>query len=119
MNNDVTIKNGVFRRLKYLVLLQAGEKFRGIKEKPTKKSVFKAFLKVLVAVVVTAVLYLLLSLVRSKFFFVYDKELFTTVIFFDAKISFVTVSPLIVVAVKVGTLFATGDACAVCVALST
>ena len=90
MNNEATMKNGVFRRLKYLVLLQAGEKFRGIKEKPTKKTVFKSFLKVLAAVTVTAVLYLLMSVIRSKFFFTFDKELFTTVLFFTQIVSIVT-----------------------------
>ena len=39
----------------------------------------------------------------------------TTVIFFDAKISFVTVSPVIVVVVKLGIFLGTGDACAVLV----
>ena len=44
--------------------------------------------------------------------------MFTTLIFFAANISFVTVSPLIVLAVNAGTLLATGDACAVFVVLS-
>ena len=39
--------------------------------------------------------------------------MFTRVIFFAAKISFVTVSPVIVFAVKAGIFFSTGDACAV------
>lgn len=39
--------------------------------------------------------------------------MFKIVIFFDAKISLVTVSPVMVLVVKIGILSATGDACAV------
>ena len=89
-NNEIAIKNSLWRRLKYLVLLQAGEKFRGIKHRPGKKTVFRGFLKVLASIVVTAVLYLLFSVVKSKFSFTFDKELFTTVLFFTQIISIVT-----------------------------
>ena len=90
MNNEGAVKNSLWHRLKYLVLLQAGEKFRGIKHRPGKKAVLKGFLKVLAFVVVTATLYLLFGLIKSKFFFTFDKELFTTVLFFTQIISIVT-----------------------------
>ena len=90
MTEQSTIKNSLFRRLKYLVLLQAGEKFRGIKRGQVKSSIFRTFLKVLAAVVVTAVLYVVFTVVKSKFFFTFDKELFTTVIFLTQIISIIT-----------------------------
>ncbi len=89
MNNSKTMENSLFRRLKYLVLLQAGEKFRGIKTGIKKQSVFRTFLKVLIAVAVTAVLFFIFNYVKTKFAFSFDKELFTTVIFFTQIISIV------------------------------
>ena len=90
MTEQSTIKNSLWHRLKYLVLLQAGEKFRGIKRGQVKSSIFRTFLKVLAAVVVTAVLYVVFTVVKSKFFFTFDKELFTTVIFLTQIISIIT-----------------------------
>ena len=90
MSKESVIKNSLFRRLKYLVLLQAGEKFRGVKKRPDKATVFKSFLKVLAAVAVTAALYFVFSYIRSTFVFDFDKELFTTVIFLTQIISILT-----------------------------
>ena len=90
MNNADTMKNGLFRRLKYLVLLQAGENFRGVQKGQGKAEAFKIFLKVLGAIVVTAVLYFVFYFVKSKFSFDFDKELFTTVLFLTQIISIVT-----------------------------
>ena len=90
MNNVGTMKNSLWHRLKYLVLLQAGEKFRGLKHGPTKKSVFKTFLKVLAAVAVTGALAGVFSYIKSSYVFSFDKELFTTVIFFTQIISVLT-----------------------------
>ena len=90
MSNQVAAQNSLFHRLKYLVLLQAGEKFRGIKKGTEKQTLFKWFLKLLASVVVTGVLYYLFSFVRQKFAFTFDKELFTTVIFLTQIISIVT-----------------------------
>lgn len=90
MTEQSTIKNSLWHRLKYLVLLQAGEKFRGIKKGQGKQTVFKVFLRVLAAIAVTAVLYFVFNYVKSKFFFDFDNELFTTVIFLTQIISIVT-----------------------------
>lgn len=90
MTEQSTIKNSLFRRLKYLVLLQAGEKFRGVKKGQVKNSIFRTFLKVLAAVAVTAVLFFVFNYVKSSFYFTFDKELFTTVIFLTQIISIVT-----------------------------
>ena len=90
MNNEVAVKNSLFHRLKYLVLLQAGEKFRGIKKGTEKQTIFKIFLKLLTAVVVTGGLYFVFSFVGNKFGFTFDKELFTTVIFLTQIISIIT-----------------------------
>ena len=84
------MKNGVMRRLKYLVLLQAGEKFRGIKTVNKKKAAFKIFLKALLSVTVLAVLYFVMNYVKKHFVFTFDKDLFTTVILFTQIISIVT-----------------------------
>lgn len=90
MNNAGAMKNSLLRRLKYLVLLQAGEKFRGIKRRPEKKTVLKGFLKAVAAVAVTAVLWLVLNLLKTDYSFTFDKELFTAVIFLTQIISIVT-----------------------------
>ena len=90
MSNAGTMKNSLWRRLKYLVLLQAGEKFRGIKQGVTKKAIFRTFLKVLAAVAVTAVLYFVFGYLKSSYAFAFDKELFTTVIFLTQIISVLT-----------------------------
>ena len=90
MTEQSTIKNSLFRRLKYLVLLQAGEKFRGVKKGQVKQSVFRTFLKVIAAVAVTAVLFFVFNYVKSSFYFNFDKELFTTVIFLTQIISIIT-----------------------------
>ena len=89
MTEQVAMKNSLFHRLKYLVLLQAGEKFRGVKKGQSKAAVFKTFLKVLAAVAVTAVLYAVFSLVKTNFSFPFDKELFTTVIFLTQILSII------------------------------
>ena len=82
--------NSLFRRLKYLVLLQSGEKYRKGAKETRKRTLFKFFLKVLAAVAVTGVLFAVLSYVKASFFFVFDKELFTTVIFLTQIIGIVT-----------------------------
>ncbi len=90
MTNELMAQNSLFHRLKYLVLLQAGEKFRGVKKGQGKATVFKVFLKVLAAIVVTAVLYAIFSVIKDRFAFSFDKELFTTVIFLTQIISIIT-----------------------------
>jgi len=90
MTNELTAKNSLFHRLKYLVLLQAGEKFRGIEKGTGKAAVFKVFLKVLAAVVVTLVLRFVLNYLKVSYVFNFDKELFTTVIFLTQIISMIT-----------------------------
>ena len=81
-SNENAMKNGMLRRLKYLVLLQAGEKFRGLKQANRKKAAFRVFLKALAFIAVTAVLFFIFNYIKSDFRFVFDKELFTTVILF-------------------------------------
>ena len=91
-SSEKTIKNTAARRIKYLVLLQAGEKFRSIKTAATdkKKFAFKLFLAVLAAVGVTFGLYYLFNFIHSKFAFTFDQNLFTTVIFLTQVISIFT-----------------------------
>ena len=84
------MKNSLFRRLKYLVLLQAGEKFRGVKKGQVKQSIFRTFLKVLAAVAVTVILFVVFNYIKTSFAFTFDKELFTTVIFLTQIISIIT-----------------------------
>lgn len=90
MTNELMAQNSLFHRLKYLVLLQAGEKFRGVKKGQGKQTGFKIFLKVLAAIVVTAVLYAIFSVIKDRFAFSFDKELFTTVLFLTQIISIIT-----------------------------
>ena len=90
MNNASTMKNSLWHRLKYLVLLQAGEKFRSFKQGPTKKAAFRTFLKVIAAAAVAGVLLAVFSYVKSAYVFSFDKELFTTVIFLTQIISVLT-----------------------------
>ena len=90
MTEQSAMKNSLFRRLKYLVLLQAGEKFRGVKKGQVKQSIFRTFLKAIAAVAVTAVLFFVFNYVKSSFYFTFDKELFTTVIFLTQIISIIT-----------------------------
>ena len=90
MSSTATMQNSLFRRLKYLVLLQAGEKFRGVQKGQGKQAVFKVFLKVLAAIAVTAVLYFVFNYLKTDFAFSFDKQLFTTVLFLTQLISIVT-----------------------------
>ena len=90
MTNTRTNQNSLFRRLKYLVLLQAGEKFRGVQKGQGKAATFKVFLKVLAAIAVTAALYVVFNVIQGKFFFTFDKDLFTTVLFLTQIISIIT-----------------------------
>ena len=80
----------VLRRIKYLVLIQAGEKFRLLKTGDKKKTAFKIFLSVLAAIAVTFGLFYLFNLIKSKFSFTFDYKLFTTVIFLTQVISIIT-----------------------------
>lgn len=85
-----TIKNSVARRIKYLVLLQAGEKFRLIKTADKKKFAFKLFLAILAAVGITFGLLYLFNYLKGHYAFTFRENLFTTVIFFTQAISIIT-----------------------------
>ena len=90
IDNNKTVKNTVFRRLKYLVLLQAGEKFRNVKVANKKKLAFKIFLGVLAAAAVTFVIYFVLNYIKSKFSINISENLFTSVVFITQVISIIT-----------------------------
>ena len=89
MTNTETLKNSVARRLKYLVLLQAGEKFR-LKGLNKKKAAFKIFLKAITAVAVTGILFFIFNYMKKSFGFSFDRVLFTTVLLFTQVISIIT-----------------------------
>lgn len=84
------IKNSVARRIKYLVLLQAGEKFRSLRTANKKSTAFKLFLSILGAVAITFGLYFLFNYLKTKLAFSFGSNLFTTVIFLTQVISIVT-----------------------------
>ena len=83
-------KNRIWRRIKLLVLLQAGEKFRSVKTSNKKTAAFKIFLSVLAAIAVTGGLYFLLNYLKTKLVFSFDDRLYTTVIFLTQVISIIT-----------------------------
>jgi len=82
--------NNAWRRIKYLVLLQAGEKLRSLKTANKKRTVFKIFLGVLLAVGITFGLYFLLNYLKNNFGFAFNENLFTTVIFLTQLFSIFT-----------------------------
>lgn len=90
MRKEGQIKNTVLRRIKYLVLLQAGEKFRNVRVANKKKLAFKIFLGVLAAAAVTFGLYFILNYVKVHFAFKFNDNLLTTVMFLTQIISIIT-----------------------------
>ncbi len=85
-----TAKNGVARRIKYLVLLQAGEKLRLLKTNNKKKTAFTLFLGFLAAAAITFGLFFLLNYMKSNFGFTFGADLFTTVVLFTQVFSIFT-----------------------------
>ncbi len=85
-----TTNNNAWRRIKYLSLLQAGEKLRLAKSGNKKALAFKIFLGVVGAVAITFALYFLLSYVKKNFQFKFGYELFTSVVFLTQIISIIT-----------------------------
>ncbi len=83
-------KNNVWRRIKFLVLLQAGEKLRSFKTGNKKALAFKIFLGVVAAVAITFALFFLFNYVKKNFQFKFGYELFTSVIFLTQLISVIT-----------------------------
>ena len=57
MSKNNAVKNNSIRRIKYLVLMQIGDKVRGLKKGNKKSIAFKTFLSVLVTIAITAGLY--------------------------------------------------------------
>ncbi|MBR1747894.1 MAG: hypothetical protein IJ735_06780 [Clostridia bacterium] len=88
--NVGAIKNSVARRIKYLVLLQAGEKFRSVKTANKKKLAFNLFLSVLVIAGVTFGLNYLFGYLKGSYSFKIGTDLFTSVLFVTQIISIVT-----------------------------
>lgn len=89
MTKSQSFKNGVWRRIKLLVLLQAGEKFRLLKTTNKKKTAFSIFLGVLAAVAITFGLYYLFNYLKG-YAFPFNYNLLITVIFLTQVISILT-----------------------------
>ena len=78
MSNFLTNFKNSLLRLKYLVLLQIGEKLRP--QGSLKKRILTTLLKVLCFAIVTAVIYVVLYLISSLFFFDLNLETFVGII---------------------------------------
>ena len=76
-----------YKRLKCLVLLQAGEKKRLSKTKETKYRLLGALLKVLAFVAVTGILYALMWFFKTQFRFTLNKTTLISIIFFTQVLS--------------------------------
>ena len=77
----VNSKNTVMRRVKYLTLMQIGDKVRGIKTGGSKKLVSSVCLKLLLFAIATAIFFAIFLLLKGLFSFKLSKELFVSVIF--------------------------------------
>ena len=78
MSNFLTNFKNSLLRLKYLVLLQIGEKLRP--QGSLKKRILTTLLKILCFAIVTAVIYVVLYLISSLFFFDLNLETFVGII---------------------------------------
>lgn len=88
-NTQEIKKNSVFRRVKYLTLMQIGDQVRGLKTGGTKKLVSKILLKVLFMAISIVAFTALFFVVRNFFSFELSKDLIVTLIFITQLISIV------------------------------
>lgn len=68
-------------RIKFLTLMQIGDKLRDLKNRDKKKLAFKTFLFALLAIGITAAMIFLFSLIETMFIFTPTIHMLTTVIF--------------------------------------
>ncbi len=73
-------KNSIYRRLKYLVLLQMGQKIRLFKEKSTPKKVLGIALYIIAFIVATGVMTFLLRYIKGSLHINLTRELYATVL---------------------------------------
>ena len=83
-------KNTALRRIKYLTLIQIGEKFRAIKTKDKRKLGFGLFLATVGVVAVTVALVFILSYLKNTFHLTIGVNMFTAVIFLTQLLGIVT-----------------------------
>lgn len=88
-NTQERKKNSVFRRVKYLTLMQIGDQVRGLKTGGSKKLVSKILLKVLFMVISIVAFTALFFVIRNFFSFELSKDLIVTLIFITQLISIV------------------------------
>ena len=88
-NTQEIKKNSVFRRVKYLTLMQIGDQVRGLKTGGGKKLVSKILLKVLFMAISIVAFTALFFVVRNFFSFELSKDLIVTLIFITQLISIV------------------------------
>lgn len=74
------VKNTPLRRIKYLVLMQVGEKIRLIKSTDKRKFAFKTFLFTCLAIGITLGLYFLLNFIKSYFSFTLNENMFVSML---------------------------------------
>ena len=84
------IKNSMFRRVKYLSLLQMGEVIRAKKSRSTKKKAFSIFLRACLMIAVTAIIMFVLSFLDKTFQVKPSKEMFISFLFFIQLITIVS-----------------------------
>lgn len=73
-------KNTALRRIKYLTLMQIGEKFRLLKEKNKKKLAFSLFLAIVGIIAITAAITFGLSYLSGTFQLKTSEDMFVTVV---------------------------------------
>lgn len=83
-------KNTAIRRIKYLTLMQMGEKFRLIREKNKKKLAFSLFLAIVGIVAITAGLTFALSFLNGTFQLKPSEDMFVTVVLFTQILGIMT-----------------------------
>lgn len=88
-NTQEIKKNSVFRRVKYLTLMQIGDQVRGLKTGGNKKLVSKILLKVLFMAISIVAFTALFFVIRNFFSFELSKDLIVTLIFITQLISIV------------------------------
>ena len=87
---EKTVKNTALRRIKYLTLMQIGEKFRLIREKDKKKLAFSLFLCTVAVIAITVALIFGLNYLKGTFHLTIGVNMFTTVIFLTQLLGIVT-----------------------------
>lgn len=90
MENTKAQKNTVLRRVKYLTLMQIGDKVRGLKTGGTKKLVASVCIKLLLMAIAIAAFYAVFMILQGVFSLELTKDLLVTIIFITQFISIIS-----------------------------